>query len=67
MVKLRLCLHTYDWNDLPDSLVSSAELSDNCVSKFTSLVRSRPSPGEVLSFLAFHQLTILNMVTLASI
>ena len=30
-----------DWNDLPDSLVSSAELSDDCVSKFSSLVRAR--------------------------
>ena len=30
-----------DWNDIPDSLVSSAEMSDDCVSKFTSLVRSR--------------------------
>ena len=30
-----------DWNELPDSLLSSAELSDDCVSKFTSLVRAR--------------------------
>ena len=30
-----------DWNDLPDSLVSSAEMSDDCVSKFASLVRAR--------------------------
>ena len=30
-----------DWNVLPDSLISSAELSDVCVSKFTSLVRAR--------------------------
>ena len=30
-----------DWNDLPDSLISSAELSEDCVSKFTSLVRAR--------------------------
>ena len=29
-----------DWNELPDSLISSAELSDDCVSKFTSLVRA---------------------------
>ena len=29
-----------DWNALPDSLISSAELSDDCVSKFTSLVRA---------------------------
>ena len=26
------------WHILPDSLISSAELSDDCVSKFTSLV-----------------------------
>ena len=26
-----------DWNYLPDSLISAAELSDNCVSKFTFL------------------------------
>ena len=32
-----------DWNALPDSLISSAELSDDCVSKFTSLVRARVS------------------------
>ena len=25
-----------DWNDLPDSLISSAEMSDDCVSKFAS-------------------------------
>ena len=30
-----------DWNVLPDSLISSAELSDDCVSKFASLVRAR--------------------------
>ena len=30
-----------DWNALPDSLISSAELSDDCVAKFTSLVRAR--------------------------
>ena len=27
--------------DYPDSLISSAELSDDCVSKFASLVRAR--------------------------
>ena len=43
--------------DLPDSLNSSAELSDD--SKFKSLVRAiglifpRPSPGEVLSYWRF--------------
>ena len=30
-----------DWNDLPDSLFSTAEMSDDCVSKFASLIRSR--------------------------
>ena len=30
-----------DSNDIPDSLISSAELSNDCVSKFTSLVRAR--------------------------
>ena len=30
-----------DWNVLPDSLMSTAELPDDCVSKFTSLVRAR--------------------------
>ena len=30
-----------DWNDLPDSVISSAEMSDNHVSKFASLVRAR--------------------------
>ena len=41
-----------DWNELPDSFISSAELSDDCVSKFTSLVRAavKPHPpGVVLS------------------
>ena len=30
-----------DWNDLPDSLISSAEMSDDYVSKFASLARAR--------------------------
>ena len=30
-----------DWNFLPDSLISYAEVSDDCVSKFISLVRAR--------------------------
>ena len=30
-----------DWNYLLDSLISSAEMSDDCVSKFASLVRPR--------------------------
>ena len=29
------------WNDLPESLISSSELSDDSVSKFISPVRSR--------------------------
>ena len=32
---------TRDWNALPDSLISSVELSEDCVSKLTSLVRAR--------------------------
>ena len=34
-------IYTRDWNVLPDFRISSAELSDDCVSKFTSLVRAR--------------------------
>ena len=30
-----------DWNDLPESLISSSELLDDCVSTFTTLVRAR--------------------------
>ena len=30
-----------DWNALPDSLISSVELSNDCVSKLTSHVRAR--------------------------
>ena len=30
-----------DWNDLPESPISPYELSDDSVSKFTSLVRAR--------------------------
>ena len=30
-----------DWNDLPESLISFSELSDDSVSKFTSLLRAR--------------------------
>ena len=30
-----------DWNDLPDSLITSAEMLDDCMSKFTSLVRAK--------------------------
>ena len=32
---------TRDWNALPDSLISSAEDAEDCVAKFTSLVRAR--------------------------
>ena len=31
----------WDWNALPDSLISSAEDAEDCVAKFTSLVRAR--------------------------
>ena len=30
-----------DWNDLPESLICSSELSDDSISKFTSLARTR--------------------------
>ena len=30
-----------DWNALPDSLISSAEDAEDCVAKFTSLLRAR--------------------------
>ena len=30
-----------DWNVLPDSLISSPEVAEDCVAKFTSLVRAR--------------------------
>ena len=30
-----------DWSALPDSLISSAEDTEDCVAKFTSLVRAR--------------------------
>ena len=30
-----------DWNAFPDSLISSAEDVEDCVAKFTSLVRAR--------------------------
>ena len=40
-----------DWNALSDSLISSAEDAEDCVAKFTSLVRARTNslitgPGE---------------------
>ena len=37
-----------DWNDLPESLISSSELSDDSVSKFTSLVRARDLSSVIL-------------------
>ena len=44
-VKMSICIASSktirDWNDLPESLISSSELSDDSVSKFTSLVRAR--------------------------
>ena len=48
-----------DWNALPDSLISSAEDAEDCVAKFTSLVRELGTnslitgPGEWLSFRRF--------------
>ena len=33
-----------DWNNLCDSLISSAEFSADCVSKFSSLVGARDQP-----------------------
>ena len=30
-----------DWNVLPDSLISSAEVAEDCVAKVTSLVRAK--------------------------
>ena len=32
---------TRDWNDRPDSLISCAEDAEDCVAKFTALVRAR--------------------------
>ena len=48
-----------DWNDLPESLKSSSELSDHSVFTFTSHVRARDlfppvtAPGEGLSIWRF--------------
>ena len=41
--RLPLPIHMFikDWNALPDSLISSAEDAEDCVAKFTSLVRAR--------------------------
>ena len=32
---MRLIMTITDWDDLPDSLITSAEMSIDCVSKFT--------------------------------
>ena len=47
-----------DWNALPDSLISPAEDAEDCVAKFTSLVRAGTNslitgPGKWLSFRRF--------------
>ena len=48
-----------DWNDLPGSLVISAEMPDDCDHMFTSLVRDRDkfslvyAPVAILSFCRF--------------
>ena len=48
-----------DWNDLPESLTFSAELSDDCLFKSTSFVKTRDlfspvtAPGEGLPFWCF--------------
>ena len=49
-----------DWNALPDTLISSAEDAEDCVDKFTSLVRARDEyPNHrswwVIVVSAFHQ------------
>ena len=56
---MSICIASSHWNDLPESLISSSELSDDSVSKFTSLVRARDlfppvtAPGEGLSIWRF--------------
>ena len=49
-----------DWNALPDSLFSSAEDAEDCVAKFTSLMRAREKIPDhrswwVIVVSAFHQ------------
>ena len=49
-----------DWNALSDSLISSAEVAEDCVTKFTSLERARdyfPNHRSwwVIVVSAFHQ------------
>ena len=56
-----------DWNALPDSLISSAEDAEDCVAKFTSLVRARdwfPNHRSwwVIVVSASHQLIILILI-----
>ena len=43
-----------DRNDLPDSLISSAEMSNGCVSKFASLVRKRDYFSQSQSLVKYH-------------
>ena len=54
IVQVPLYNTTRYWNVLPDSLIPSAELSDECVSKFISLVRARDLSSSAKP-LAFHQ------------
>ena len=37
-----------DWNALPDSLIPSAEDAEDCVTKFTSLLRAGERGGSVV-------------------
>ena len=60
-----------DWSALPDSLISSAEDAEDCVAKFTSLVRARdwfPNHRSwwVIVITAFHQKTILILILILS-
>ena len=45
-----------DWNALPASIVFSAECSEDCISRFTSLMRSREESS--------HSLTLVNVCQL---
>ena len=38
-----------NWNALPDSLISSVEDAEDCVAKFTSLVRARDQSQVLVS------------------
>ena len=48
-----------DLNALPNSLISSVAYLNSLPLLELGTNSPRPSPGEVLSFLAFHQLTVL--------